>query len=95
MSINCACDDFGLRTVGEPKDVVCHANRQCQSCGDEIKPSDVMYRYNMYDFELYKTAQPYYMCESCGDLTVSIMEQGFYFQLDDIKGQWREYCEEW
>lgn len=96
MSISCSCDsgEEGITGVGDPKDMVCRTPRKCQECGEPIAAGEVMYRYNMYNWDTRRTSAPHWMCESCGDLMVSVMVLGFCFYLGDIKGQWREYLEE-
>ena len=95
MSISCGCgfDLDGPRTVGDPKFVTCRTERHCGSCHEKINVLDGMYIQNMFNFDAIETMSPHYMCESCGDLMLSINHLGFCYYLDDIKGQWREYCE--
>lgn len=96
MSVSCSCEfeAEGRTSVGEPKDMICRTPRKCNECGEAIEPGNVMYRYNMYDWETYRTVAPHWMCESCGDLMLSILEKGYCFYLGDIKGQWRDYVKQ-
>lgn len=95
MSINCDCEygGCGVNAAGEPVVVTCRTARECGSCGDPISPGELMYRYNLYDYDQFRTAGFFWMCESCGDLAESIKELGYCYDLTDVKGQWQEYLE--
>ena len=80
-------------------------SRKCCSCGTKIKPGDTAsmvdrYRNPNSDIEeaIYGDEvelAPWYLCETCGDLALSIDELGFCFELggESLKEQIREYRE--
>lgn len=93
MGISCGCDyyEYDVRSVGQAKIVKCRTPRKCSDCGGPIEERDTMYVQAFYDFGSNRADKPRYICESCGDLIESLIEQGFCFSYGDVKGQWREY----
>ena len=92
--ISCGCDDwYDIRSVGTARIVTARKHRECMDCRGPIRDGDVMYVQSMFDFDEGTPVCPYYMCEACGDLAESLMEQGYCFTYGDVREQWLEYLE--
>ena len=80
--------------------------RKCASCGDKIGRGDSAWAFPQYrcatDFEIerlgYFEEEPVAMarlwfCERCGDLGVSLHEDGYCFTALALVEQWKQYKE--
>jgi len=89
----------------EPLPLRTKRSRKCCSCHELIKPGDISlevqrFRGPKHDIEelIYGDEvplAPWFMCEMCGDLALSLHELKFCFDLDSpLKEQIREYREQ-
>ena len=92
MTVSCSCDfDGGILAVGD-REVTCRTPRDCYACEGQIKISDRMYMYSMFDYDVMKPSTPIFLCEECGDLAETLTEYGFCYNLgENIRNQWFDY----
>lgn len=109
MSLSCECDPYdGEWWYLKPKDYVTAPvlgrRHRCCSCKAFIKPLSLCGRFERErtatEFEEFRLGvteiglAPYWMCESCFDLYLSLEELGFCIELpDNMRELVREYAE--
>jgi hypothetical protein len=95
MGLSCECENYGIMTVGDPRECTCRTPRNCSACCRPITAGSLFNIWSMFDYDCIKPKTPIYLCEECGDMARNLITLGYCFSIGPgIREQWLEYLYE-